>query len=134
MIPTTSLEMSRKLKNAGFPQHTDYYWEIVAKNGVLSASNPFITHRPSCDNEHYAAPTTDELLAKLPRILWKELEHWDLIIKKGLFKESWESGYWKIFRNCTMFYHAPLKCIENKSLPEALAQMYLWLKSEGHIK
>jgi hypothetical protein len=62
---TTSLELSKKLKEAGFPQDSLFKWFKSFDNDLYKVykklPNPFWF-------EIYSAPTTDELLEQLP--LW----------------------------------------------------------------
>jgi hypothetical protein len=108
-IKTVSLETSKLLKEAGFPQDSHHSWEIIAPH--LKGKCVFITERPHIDNEQYSAPTTDELLAELP---W-ELNGDCLVVEKGSL--GWLVKYGKEFQ----LYDS------EKSLPDVLAQMWLLL-------
>ena len=66
---TTTLETSRKLKEAGFPQKTEFYWVIT------SSTNYHLIWYPNGElptvllerNDCYAAPIMTEILEQLPR-------------------------------------------------------------------
>lgn len=121
MIKTVSLETAKLLKENGFRQDTHFFWanphnkySLWTKTDVYSwgyehtiqdwidESNPVL----------YAAPTTDELLEKLPP---------DLMIREA-FNLRYEVGHVNI-NDGKLFGH--------EYLPEALAQMWLYHKKEG---
>lgn len=131
MIRTVSLETAKLLKENGFrqdaffhyyfcpegvpeTQSTEYEWKISAVCGV-----------DSLDDE-IAAPTSDELLEELP----------DFLNCEALM-------YWKKMWRGEMCYFAEIslinrkkesKTFSGKSMPEAMAQMWLYLKREGLLK
>ena len=109
MIKTVSLETAKLLMDAGFPQNT-----CQMRNMLLLQS----------DIQYYqcALPTTDELLEELPyRIVG---EHY--ILELVIFKNS--GDYTIGYKGKPDTSNA---WVENESLPEALANMWLRLKKEG---
>lgn len=133
MILTTSLETSKILKEAGINAFAQYKWcglktskyilnqEIPNTEEIkwflIHESDPrFHAHSKEWVPESYYAYSTDELLSELP----KNLDGNKLRIT--------------FFTNgaCEVWY-AGIKPQVNDILPEALAQMWLWLKKEGLI-
>lgn len=125
MIKTTSLETSKALKEAGFRQEDITYWwhDYNVHNDGLSVKNYYLMNEKPTHSglaKDYAAPTTDELLEELPK---------DTEICKRL------SNYFIV--NCEVDAKGPTWLhvrFDNESLPEALAQCWLWLKKEGLLK
>lgn len=132
MIPTTSLETSKKLKAAGFRQDTFFQWIFVH-----SAINSEYNHWELLDKEHplycknaeiqYASFCSDELLSELPfKLRFQYDDYWFQIQK--LKNGSYDVRY-------SDWQHMKVKKIfQDELLCEALSQMWLWLKSEGIIK
>lgn len=133
MISTVSLETARALKEAGFPQKTLFLWASWS-TGTCDMDNvvefrEFLEWRKKREHgvkdqvwDAYAAPTTDELLAVLPSQLLNHTLH---IGKYDTEYEVWYEKYGiRIDQKIIMNHY-------RESLPEALAQMYLWLKKEG---
>lgn len=120
-----SLETSQLLKECGFPQDSYFQWIFIH-----SAVNPEYNHWELLDKEHvlyikdadiqYACPTSDEILELLPN----ELGEFYLSITK-MNKGTYSVGYY--FENSTK------QDFGNKSLPEAIAQMYIFLRREKLI-
>lgn len=134
-IKTTSLETSKALKEAGFRQDADYIFrQHSTHKGYVFMSMEWVKTNDLDmeETDWHAAPTTDELLSELPKVIEKETNTeagkrpWHLEIHHGL---KWEVLY-------RWYYHEPMTHFveENESLPEALAQMYLFLRKEGLIK
>ena len=116
-MKTTSLETSKLLKEEEFPQPQDrehYFWSCDSFN-EKSPTAKFTLHYHPIYRSDYFSPTTDELLEELP---------YAININKGSFE--YRVSYHIVARvdNVNFF---------NKSLPEALAQMWLWLKKEKLI-
>lgn len=129
-IQTTTLETSRLMKEAGFPQETRLYWgNTIHSDGTISIINLFernqkdipmmypfrmvdeiYSFRQSEFNELYAAPTTDEILAELP---------------DGIRINKLRSFY---------FVAVDKWSGSDTVLPEVLAKMWLDLKSQGLLK
>lgn len=133
MIKTVSLETSKALKEAGFRQDTSYFWytgyeprgPIYFKTDLHLMNIKYIHH-----SNGFASPTSDEILEELPSsIIWNSTEPYGLRIEKDSDKYV------------TVWYYRENHCGESsldkfgsESLPEALAQMYLWLSKEGLLK
>lgn len=121
---TTSLEISKLLKEAGVRQDTEFKWseKLFHRPNELNIVLHKSDARPSESVLLFAAFTTDELLEELPYRIGGDNFILDLVIHKN--SEGFTVGY-RGFpdKKNTWFKH--------ESLPEALAQMYLWLKKEG---
>lgn len=115
MIKIVSLETAKLLKEAGFRQDTSNYHEVLL-NG-----NSILTSHPLQYNENYASPTTDELLEELPDFIIRNNYRASLKILKdiGGFAVTYQSTREDVQMCC------------NESLCEALAQMWLCLKTQG---
>lgn len=128
MIKKVCLETAKALKNAGFRQEgINSYWnnyenpDIESK--VCSEGYPKSAWAVS---ETYAAPTSDEILEELPYSLrFTESDYWLWVTK--LKHGTYEVRY-------TDAFHRKVKRItQDESLPEALAQMWLFLRKEKLI-
>lgn len=123
MIRTVNLETAKKLKDAGFKQDTQYYWKINPFNDEWYITSLRMDKRFAA----FSAPTTDELLEELPACVVKEIasKHdvncWLQIDKIG--DSEYYVGY---VHSQNVLYD-----LFNESLPEALSQMWLFLKKEG---
>lgn len=112
MIQTVTLETAKLLKEANFKYSGGLLWRFE------NEENQFILNDATCGNEEwYPAPISDELLAELPD---RYKKGWLTCQKVGAF---WEVGY--------DGSEGLEFSLENKSLPEALSQMYLWLHKQG---
>ena len=123
-----SLELAKQLKEVGYPQESLFYWknyrgvredawELSQKNdpGLLSFSQ-------------YAAPLASELGEELPDQIERHGGFYDLIIVKLA------SGMWGVGYELTMpdaGDNKQLIKLGTHSLSNALAKMWLYLKSEG---
>jgi hypothetical protein len=109
MIPTTRLETSKLLKDAGFRQDT-YLYHVECDDGEKNWYQ--LMQSGEWDDEEreiISAPTTDELLEELP----------------------FQTKIYKGTENVYIISYSNLKDISNEVLPEALAQCWLWLKKEN---
>lgn len=108
MIKTVSLETAKKLKDAGFRQDTEIFFNKGGK--------------------YIAAPTTDELLDELP-------DH--IVIDNRQFGGDKRNSIGTlVIGNPNYIFNVQYRpdispCFKNESFPEALAQMYLFLAKEG---
>lgn len=128
MIPTTSLETSKLLKETGFRQDSYFQWE---QSLVKNEEKKWVISYSKEDRIVYgkiSAPTSDELLEDLPYRIIHENE--DCILKVAKDKEGYLVYYVKDYYGDEM--EIPAKFM-NFLLPEAVAQMYLWLRKEGLI-
>lgn len=109
-----SAETSKLLKEDGFRQTTMFSWVSIYKEKPFELLMGYNID----EHEWYCAPTTDELLLALPEI-------GIVIVKyKNVRGVRYSVGYTATIDN----HH-----IHHESLPEALAQMWLWLKKEELI-
>jgi hypothetical protein len=118
----TSLEISKQLKETGWKKETEFYW-LPCFNGVKEEWH-LVPKKELCGcggcKEALPAPLATELLEELP----SELEDTCVLLIRKLEKE-YEVGYG---------VDSITKEFEDKSLPNALAKMRLYLKKEGLIK
>ncbi len=130
-IKTVSLKTARLLKEAGFRQDSEYAWMWLEDETTDDLEDKHILlhlyeiEHMALDRVFYSAPTTDEILAELP----KKILTYNLRIGCG---ESYNPFYVKFVDDEDVYIGHPM--IENESLPEVLAAMYLWLKKEGLLK
>ena len=118
----TSLPLSRKLaaafKEKGIkPPESEFKWikvKIEGANFVLRV------HDHGWDGaEEYPAYLSDELLEGMPVVINNQYEFRIALLRSGI----WELSY--ADEGC-------LEIIENKSLPNACAEMTLWLIDNGY--
>ena len=95
----TSLEISKELKKAGFSKETEFWWSMYWKEFKLYSNRP---HKEFI-GEYYPAPLATEILEELPEFL-------DLA-RQDDFTVSYGDGFF-----------------EDKSLPNALALMWIYLR------
>lgn len=108
MIKTVSLETAKLFKEAGFRQDTEFMWCYKPEPPKLVPVIEF--GKPMGRKLICAAPTTDELLEELPL---------------GFIRIERHNG-------CFIIEVPSLKYAKSHmELPEALAQMWLWLQSEN---
>ena len=126
----TSLELSKKLKEAGVKQVSEFNWIQYPDK-----SKPLIRQLSEEEWDDLAevmdfdkkgkpkfvsAFLTDELLEKLT--------HLDVQIYRT-------TGTDKIKRwSLSVFANGPRHCMPNKSLPEAAGQMLLWVKENKYVE
>jgi hypothetical protein len=139
MIKTVSLETAKALKEAGFNKNTAFYWKPVrgaSRTLPLPIFRWELENYTNCDAEDYAAPTTDELLEALPKVRSLKTDNvegdggcldYNLQIK---FRREGDYIYVGYVSGSGIRSGGEQ---ENKSLVEALAQMWLWLRKEGLI-
>ena len=135
-IKTTSLETSKALKEAGFRQDSVWYWiqyedhtAALQIDGHCQGQECYIPADWKLTGYAIAALTTDELLEELPFVIVKEntpkhdVNCW-LQIEKTDDKE-----YIVHYSHSQSDLHE----VARESLPEALAQMWLWLRKENLV-
>ncbi len=129
-MQTTTLETSKLLKEAGFPQETEHcYVERTYEPGLVGNNPDIELIRSETINKHYYhkvsdemiaySPTADEILDELPHSIELEGEVYNLRISKFI------DGY-------GLSYSWRDDCY-NESLAEAAAKMYFYLRKEGII-
>jgi len=115
-----SLELAKKLKEAGYPQ--DSYWFHTGKILLERERVVSCIENGSDESKFYAAPSVGELLAQLPKIVKDcRLE----IHKYGL--EEYVVKYSLIFYSCD----DPQLVMFEGLLADACGEMWIWLKKEG---
>jgi len=116
----TSLPLSKRLKEAGVEQESEFYWVNVkgdcwchSEGWELLSYDKY--SNVGCKSEAVSAFLTSELLEKLPR------ENNEL----GILQITWIYPDWRIENNKTVF--------RNKSLTEAAGEMLLWVIENGYL-
>jgi hypothetical protein len=127
-MKTTSLELSKQLKEAGFPQETYFYHKTAPDNYYALITNNYDDGYPirkegkigrrAHGANLYAAPTAEEILERLPAQI-DELGF--LSIRKFM-------TYWVGYGEGTKKYAHK----DNEILAEAAGEMYLYL-NENHL-
>ncbi len=123
---TTSLELSRKLKKAGFPQKVnEFYWA-----GKVYQEEPYTLLyleeiKNIKDYEYIASPTADEILDLLP----KNIGIYYLNTSK--LDDSWHCTY--DFVNTAKAKYERKHSEFSETLADAAALMWLFLKKENLI-
>jgi hypothetical protein len=113
---TTSLDISRQLKEAGWKKETEFWWYVSSLGGkpnLVPKSNLSVNKKLV---KLYSAPLATEILEELPM---------GLHIIKGI---SYIDGKFQVF-TIDEEQSEP-----DESLPNALAKMWLYLKKEGLLK
>ena len=117
----TSLPTSKLLLEKGFPQDSYFVWCEGKLNPVPREEALF---HPLSYGDGIAAPLTDELLAELPQlVIGGDQEKYYLKIGKG------NNGNWfAVYERAGEMDYFREIFVENKLLPEALAQLYIKIK------
>jgi hypothetical protein len=119
---TTSLEVSKELKEAGWKKETKCSWtDAYRVDGNFDLVN--ISFLKCSGKNVYPALLSDEILEELPQGVYKESSYY-LVIHPTL------TG-WTVEYRYRIFTDEVLCCLEDKSLPDALAKMWLYLKKEN---
>lgn len=119
MIKIVSLETAKLLKESGFRQDTLFSWSRTHVENPYILGVGVLQPWETLDKEHcISSPNTDELLEELPI---------------GITIEKYSSK--GEIRFCVREVETRVNhSSHNESLPEALASMWLWLKSEGLLE
>ncbi len=114
---TVSLEWARKLKKAGWPQKNAlyYWWLRIGHKEYELSSGEFLL------NGTFAAPVSEELFQKLPKVLNQEL-----LLQINSHGERWSIGYWNINEQTQIKYQQ-----FDDSLSNTAASMYCFLSSQN---
>lgn len=127
---TTSLELSKRLKEAGYPQgKTDFYY--VMQRGDWDLYTDY-----NCDQcwsrssfrTKVDAPTAEEILEKLPNELESSGDYFFLNCHKD---GQWLVSYYSMLQNYTCYINGRRVEVNNESLVDACALMYLHLKEHN---
>jgi len=122
----TCFETSQKLKEAGFPQEDSYFVWIIGGFKSPISKNRKEAKSITPESRKISAFTVSELLEELPLLLEKKAFTYFLTIEKsgkcnfdlyGYVVDYIDSEKGKLFGD-----------VENESLPEALAQLWLRVK------
>lgn len=136
---TVSRELAEKLKEAGYPQSTEWFIRLQKPTGLTKMywhcdmdydNERFSGSRPEHirfreENEFFAAPMTDELLEQLPARVKSELPN-DLTLVKDVSNGQYYASYETIDDD--------LVSVDAAMPVDALAQLWLYCKANGHIK
>lgn len=135
MIKTVTLETAKKLKEAGFPQETEFYWNDAHENRLSDGSWDKIPARllaknhyygTSPNDDFYAAPTAEEVLDELPMKIF--LEEIVVPIKIYFDETIWIVGYGQMMKNFQIFK-------ESMSLAEAAAKnVFVFKERRSYMK
>ena len=118
MTKTTSYEISKKLKEAGFEAETEYYWHAINNKIELH-------HVARAGLGDVKAYDLETILQALPEnIAYKDFRPWLLMDKKRsiyycFYDQSFDGLYAKIE--------------ENESLADIAGKMWLLLKEKGMV-
>ena len=126
-----SLEWSKKLKKAGYPQEGEYFWALCSDrastvfNTLGTMHIMIISGKWSRDSqvENYVAPLACEILERLPEAINGEKLH--------LMKDD---GYWthQYFDNVKKELFRVVD-IKQNNIANIIASMYIHLKEGGLI-
>lgn len=125
----TSFELSKELKEAGYPQEECLFYWIIFKNGDKSLSifsNLGIGDVSEENYEKYASPNSAELLKELPQKvkLWGKWEYlWISKTSIGDYSVQYQKPY-----------YAPSISEHDENISNALAKTYIYLKDNELIK
>lgn len=154
MIKTVSRETTKLLKENGYPQNkSSFYivdtgdnrqkgypgykpkWNIVDSN--CASARRSNTKNDKFPDEQIAMPNTDELLEELPVTIKTKWGHYntDVYLYMNIYRHPDKSKGFDV--SYTPMFNPEANGWFNQrflgELPEALAQMWLWLKKEGLI-
>lgn len=121
-----SLELARKLKDAGFPQETEFYW-IETTQGWRVIRNPPEFIKEKMVPDIIAAPLASEIGERLPWVITVDNFQWVLVLMKRA------DGTWGILyeRSTDGTSLGGSWFIDNDA--NAKAKMWLWLKENSYL-
>jgi len=120
----TSLELSKELRKVGFPQKSQWIWDEHYEEPTVFHSNEVLMYQRHMKSV-YAAPLATELLEVLPNKVWIKKRQYDVRIHILSLGDYLIVCHHNDFKNYTEAY--------DKTLPDALAKMYIYLKKEKLI-
>lgn len=128
LVPT--LETCKALKEAGFPQETEFKYFRVKRSDVYeiffqNCDCDAITQKEESHGESIAAPTAEEVLRELPHQILKGGKTYNSVIMKlyfGAYGMQYETSNHEVWDS-----------VVDDALCGVLAKMYLYLKEEGLI-
>lgn len=123
-IRTVSLETARALKEAGWEWPTQFHYDCNDENYLTDQGGEYYSM------DGFNAPTAEEILSELPC----QLKFDNTVGKVGA--ETKRLVIYKMLSGYTVGYEGPMNFEMRKSdsLPNALANLWIWLKKEGLIK
>lgn len=128
-MKTVNLELSKELKEAGYPQEARFRWY----SGIDHLKDEHIYLSESAFDNLYqpkaiaASPTADEILERLPSFFLAEFD--GIEYNHQIVIEKEDSSYLVGAKNLTDGCY--MENVVDESLADALAQMWLYLKKEG---
>lgn len=133
-MKTVSLEISKQLKEVGYPQESSHYW-----NKPMYEKWELINYKYEMQEEKfiYASPTADEILEILPRQITKNNKTYSLMVffpvnlsMKDEVRICYQEGDWDhgVREESDLLWSE-----ENKIIADSAAKMWLYLKKEGLI-
>lgn len=133
------LEIAKELKENGFPQESEFYWNIHKAGGGAFPLDDNLNKKFASYQEKvgmnavcyatYSTPCSDEILKELPKEITQEDGIFHLNIE--YYTSRCEVQY-QCFVSPKRDYL--MNFIEEETLPNALAKIWLYLKKEGYIK
>src|SRR5260221_9303906 len=111
-MKTVSLELAKQLKEAGYPQDS-YFW-YSQRN--YSKQSPIDLRNKKGYADNWSAPTADEILYRLPGNIYTSKEGLGFRVQQGVTGDA-----------TSRYAH----CIQNKSLADAAAKIWLYLKKNN---
>lgn len=139
------LQLAKELKKNIFPQETLFYWGgIWDCTAIESEDTPIDYECIMSRNEaqiaesdgSYSAPTSDEILKELPKIIIPNHTRYDMNIRHYInqhLKKKYEISFLSICLKMNEEHPDNYISFDDKFLPNALAKMWLYLKKEGYI-
>ena len=145
----TSLEVSKQLKETGYPQESLFYW-VVGNKFMKNPNEWYLNERvyngtPSGFENYISAPTSSELMEMLPYVSLEQFllnkYPWRIIDKEEkdrflgldiLVKTGYNASLPK--EKIYVCSYLDWAITEDKNLCDCLAKMWLYLKSNNLIK
>lgn len=130
---TTSLELSKELKENGFKQDSIY---TLSKDSLSNRYELCFIHPQEIKEDEYSAPTAEELLEELPKDLFINDKSYHLCIYYAVSK--YRCIYERLYKEygCELIREILNKEIisDNEKLCNALAKMWLYLKKNNLLE
>jgi hypothetical protein len=125
---TTSLEISKQLKEEGYPQEAEYYyWFMEGEYQKLMPASWCLDERRQNDERYvfYASPTADELLERLPygNIVFRRHNGKYITCEHPSRQRSTKKGYVYTDKHFGSY----------DSAADALAKLWIYLKQHNLI-
>jgi|GEM_PF-4312247 len=126
------LEISKSLKEKGFRQDGLWIWVIAKRpsDGVVLFDR---TTAKNCNVDKYSAPTAEELLMELPKVLENDVYD-DFYLDLRIYEKESECFYKDRWEERTLYINDEKVSFVDKKLCNALAKMWIYLKDNGLLK